>query len=71
MSEDNSRAGYVYVLEFSETQVKIGKTTREPDERAGEWELPLLHYAWASSFVENVTGHMKFFPSRWMWPSRS
>ena len=47
MSEDNSRAGYVYVLEFSETQVKIGKTTREPDERAGEWELPLLHYAWA------------------------
>ncbi len=39
------RSGYVYILLLSAGILKIGHTTRHPEDRASEWNLTLLAYA--------------------------
>jgi hypothetical protein len=46
------RSGYVYILSLAAGILKIGHTTRHPEDRADEWRLNLLAYARAEDSAD-------------------
>jgi len=47
-----NRSGYVYILLLTSGVLKIGHTKKHPEDRAAQWELPLLAYARAEDCAD-------------------